>query len=154
MKKLVLGLVAVVALALGCTHLEAQAYPGSQASLLPNYTYTPTILTAASQNGATLYTGGLSAGTIQVTGVSLTTATWSIQGSNDGAATWFSLPTAVYPTTALVSTLAVTETTTATAHYVVNLAGLTNVRFITTSGTFTATSVTFVLVASANKGLL
>jgi len=136
------------------TQARAQAYPGSQASLLPNYAYPVATFTAASQNGSTLYIGGLTSGVITVYGTALTTATWKIQGSNDGGGHWFDLPTAAYPTTAAPTTLAVSQTSTATGLFAVNLAGFTNVRFATTSGTFTATSLSLVLTGSSNKGYL
>lgn len=149
----VVALVAFAALALAPS-LDAQAFPGSQASLLPNYSYAAQTFTAASQTGATINTGGLTSGTIVAYGTALTTATWQIQASNDGGAHWFNLPTAALPTTALPSTLAASQTTTATTLYLVNVAGFTNVRFATTSGTFTATNLSLKLTASSNRGLL
>lgn len=132
----------------------AQAYPGSQSSILPTYSYTVATFTAASQTGSTQYLGGVASGLITAYGTALTTATWKIQGSNDGGSHWFDLPTAAYPTTAAPTTLAVSQTTTATTLYAVNLAGFTNFRFVTTSGTFTATNFSLKLSASSNKGYL
>ena len=155
MKKLLLSLVLAAFVALGVPMAHSQAYPGSQASLLPNYAYTPAVFTAASQTGATQYLGGVNSGLISAIGATLTTATWQIQGSNDGGAHWFNLPTAAYPTTAIpITTTAVSQTTTANTLYAVNLAGFTNVRFVTTSGTFTGTSLTLNLTASSNNGYL
>lgn len=137
------------------TVAEAQAYPGSQASLLPNYSYAAEVFTANSTTGATINTGGLASGTIIAFGTGLTTATWQIQGSNDGGTHWTNLVTVAYPTTTLpITTVANSQTTTATTLYLVNLAGFTNVRFATTSGTFTATSFSLKLTASSNHGLL
>lgn len=146
-------LVALVGAASIVTPASAQYYPGSLATMSPNYSYNLGTFTATSTTGTAQVLGGLESGVIQVTGTSLTTATWAIQGSIDGGTTWFALPTAAYPTTAAPSTLAVTQTTTATAQYVVNLAGITQVRIVT-SGTFTATNITIKLTASTNKGYL
>lgn len=151
----VLLVVIVAIVSLTAPPAAAQAFPGSQASLLPNYAYTPAVFTAASQTGATIFTGGLKSGLVTAYGTALTTATWKIQGSNDGGGHWFDLPTAVYPTTTLpITTTVLSETTTATSLYVVNLAGFTNLRFVTTSGTFTATNLTLVLTASSNGSYL
>lgn len=134
---------------------HGQAYPGSQNTLLPNYSFTAQTFTANSTTGDTINIGGLSSGLIQVTGVSLTTATWKIQGSADGGTTWNDLPTAAYPTTTVpITTTAVSQTSTAAGLFCVNLAGLTNVRFATTSGTFTGTSLSLKLTASSNRGYL
>jgi hypothetical protein len=148
----------VVLLAIGLLSSPAAlglAFPGSQASLLPNYTYPVQTFTAASATGTTLFIGGVRSGLITAFGTALTTATWKIQGSNDGGAHFFDLPTAAYPTTAIpITTTAVSQTTTATTLYMVNLAGFTNVRFVTTSGTFTGTNLKLALSASANGGYL
>lgn len=146
-------LAALVGAAGIATPAFAQYYPGSLATMTPNYSYPAQTFTATAQTGTAINLGGLTSGIVQVKGTGLTTVTFAVQGSMDGGATWFSLPTATYPTTAAPSTLAVTQTATATTQYVVNLAGITNVRFVT-SGTFTATSVTLQLTASANKGYL
>jgi hypothetical protein len=151
---LVVALVVLTAI-VGLQSSQAQAYPGSQNSLLPNYSYTAQVFTANSSTGATVNVGGLRSGLIQVTGSSLTTATWKIQGSADGGVTWTDLPTAAYPTTVVpITTTAVSQTSTAAGLFCVNLSGMTNVRFATTSGTFTATSLSLKLTASSNGGYL
>jgi hypothetical protein len=155
LKLYILAALFVCLAALGGMQATAQAYPGSQNTLLPNYSYAPQVFTAISTTGATINIGGLRSGLITATGVALTTATWQIQGSADGGTTWINLPTAAYPTTAVpITTTAVSETTTAATVYVVNLAGFTNLRFATTSGTFTATSLSLKLTASGNAGYL
>lgn len=153
---LTVALVVLVAIAaLAAPPAAAQAFPGSQNSLLPNYSYTAQVFTANATNGATINVGGLRSGLIQVTGSSLTTATWKIQGSADGGTTWTDLPTAAYPTTSVpITTTAVSQTSTAAGLFCVNLSGMTNVRFATTSGTFTATSLSLKLTASSNAGYL
>lgn len=139
--------------------LSAQSYyPGTQTSLLPNYSYAAQSFTATAQTGQTINLAGVSSGLIQVTGTGLTTATWELEGSIDGGTTWFPIGTAPYTFTSGSLTLPVasvnqTETTTATSLYIANLAGLTNVRFVT-SGTFTATSISIKLTTASNNGLL
>lgn len=125
---------------------------GIAQSVLPNTSFAPQSFTASAQTGATVYlTDAVSSGTVLVYGSALTTITWAIQGSNDGGATWYALNTAAITAP---GTLATTETTTSTpSAYLVNLAGITNVRFVT-SGTFTATGAFIKLTASGNKGLL
>jgi hypothetical protein len=151
---LVVMLVVLTAIA-GLSTASAQAYPGSQNTLLPNYSYTAQVFTAASSTGTSIAVGGLRSGLIQVTGVSLTTATWQLQGSVDGGVTWNNLPTAAYPTTTLpITTTAVSQTSTAAGLFVVNLSGMTNLRFATTSGTFTGTSLSLKLTASGNASFL
>jgi hypothetical protein len=93
--------------------------------------------------------GGASYGTFTVYGTSLTTVTLGIQGTNDNVH-WFALNSAAITA---AGTLATTQTVTTTGLFIVNLSGLTGVRFVT-SGTFTGTSASVRLVVSANKGLL
>jgi len=151
-KYLAVALVAL--LGIGAQFASAQSYyPGSLATTTPNYSFPAQSFTATNQTGAAIGLGGLTSGVIQVTGTDLTTVTFAIQGSIDGGVTWFNLPTAAYPTTAKPSTLAVTQTAAAPTLYVVNLSGITTVRFVT-SGTFTATSVAVKLTASSNQGYL
>ncbi len=125
-------------------------YPGFQAVVTPNYSFPAQSFTATGQTGTKINLAGFSSGTVTVTGTALTTATWAIQGSADGGTTWFPLLTA---TIAVPGTTATSQTTTASSMYIVNLACMTNVRFVT-SGTFTATALSIKLTASANKGLL
>lgn len=142
----------VLCFVMAAPQLSAQVtnYSGQIATMTPNISYAAQTFTATGQTGATLNIGGASSGTISVIGSSLTTATWAIQGSNDGGVTFFPLLTAAI---AVPGTTATSETTTANSMYIVNVAGLTNVRFVT-SGTFTATNIKVKLVVSANKGLL
>lgn len=110
-------------------------------------------MTASGQTSAAIsfapQGGAYSAGTITITGVGLTTATVGVLGSSDGGVTFF--PLNIAPITSLTTT-ATTATITATSLYAVNLATITNLKFVT-SGTFTATSITLKLAASPN-GLL
>lgn len=161
MRKLLASLfIPILALAMVASPVMAQStyYPGSVPSILPNYSYPVQTFTATSQTSTNLGLTGVSAGLIQVTGSSLTTVTWAINGSVDGGTTWFALGTSQYTfssgsMTVPIASIKSSQTTTASSLYIVNLAGLTNVQFVT-SGTFTATSVAIKLVASSNHGLL
>ncbi len=145
-------LLAVAALIAPLTPAFAQ-YSSSVLNQNPTYSGSVQTFTGVANGNANRLVG-YSSGVIEVTGTGLTTVTWAIQGSIDGGVTWQALPVAAFPTTALPSTLAASETTTATGtFYLVNVAGFTNYRFVT-SGTFTATSVGFKLTASQYKGLL
>lgn len=155
LKYLAVALVAL--LGIGAQFASAQSYyPGSLATMTPNYVYPAATFTAASQNGTAIGLGGLGSGIIEVKATTITTATWAIEGSVDGGTTWFELPTTALSVVASTTpTPALTQTTTATATaYAVNLVGITQVRFITTSGTFTATGFSLTLAANSNKGLL
>lgn len=159
MKRAVLIFVLAFATIFMATPASAQyGYPigGYNASLFPTASFAAVTFTAASQNGAGSGLAGYKSGVIQATGVSFTTGVWSIQGSVDGGTTWFSLPTASYPTTSVpITVTAVTQTTTTVpSRYVVSLSGLTNFRFITTSGTFTGTSLSLSMTATSNGGYL
>lgn len=137
--------------------LSAQSYyPGTQTSLLPNYSYGAQSFTATAQTGATINLAGVSTGLIEVSGTALTTVTWQLEGSIDGGTTWFPVGTAPYTFSSgsltIPTSVSSTQTTTATTLYMANLAGFTNVRFVT-SGTFTATNVSIKLTAASNTGL-
>jgi hypothetical protein len=111
---------------------------------------------AASQTGTAFSIGGQRSGLIEVKGTALTTATWSIQGSMDSGTTWVSLPTAALPTTSVpITTTATSQTTTSSGtFYVVSVSQFTMLRFITTSGTFTATSITITINTSSQANFL
>jgi len=140
-----------VALFIGAsTAASAQGpYYGVQPTLTPNYGVGTFTATATSQTSSVFPLAGFSGVSIAVYGTSLTTATWALQGTNDGTH-WFPLLLAAV---AVPGTTATTETTTATSMYIANVAHMTQIRLVT-SGTFTATSVTFNVVASSNRGLL
>ena len=145
-------LLALVALSASLTPAFAQY---SASVLNQSTTYSGPVQTFTGvANGNTNRLVGYSSGVIEVTGNALTTVTWAIEGSMDGGVTWQALPTAAFPTVSLPSTLAASETTTVSGtFYLVNVAGFTNYRFVT-SGTFTATSVGLKLNAAQQKGLL
>lgn len=129
---------------------------------------TTTGLTASTTSATLVLTQGGVSLAISNNGSALTdykawTSTWSIQGSVDGGVTWFSLPTAVMPTTSVpITTTALTQATAVTTQagstyssfYVVNLVGLSAVRFTTTSSSFTATGITPLLALSRYQGYL
>jgi hypothetical protein len=112
-----------------------------------NAVFPPQILTASGQTSSTiaLTPSAFSVGTISVTGSGLTTVTFAVMGSSDNGVTFFQLPLTTVASPG--STPTTTVTATANGLYQVNLAGITHVQFVT-SGTFTATSVKFVLSAS------
>jgi hypothetical protein len=88
-----------------------------------------------------------SAGKLTVTGVGLTTATFSVLGSADNGATYNVLATEPCSTP---GTFATSQTVTASPScYEVNTSSLFAVKFAT-SGTFTATSISIVLTVNPN----
>lgn len=121
--------------------------------------YPAQTFTASGQTGTPIQLNGLTvlstvgssfaSGTITVTGTSLTTATFSVQGSSDGGTTYFALP--IIDPLAAPSSSAPATTVTVTGNYTyqVSLAGITHIRLVT-SGTFTATALSLTLTASPN----
>lgn len=161
MKFLKLSIVAVVCALMSFVSASAHAQIQSPSSnfynLSPNTYYTQaTPFTAASQTAAALPIAGANSAVIQIKASSLTTVTWALKCSIDGGTTFFSLPLAPIPTTTVpITTTALTETTTtANSIYVANVTGCAQLQFSTTSGTFTATSVTPVISVSRYKGYL
>lgn len=149
--KIILALV----LCLGIGVAPAQlASPFSQ-SVWPAQTFT-----SSNQTGTVIQLNGLSvtstvgssfaSGTLTVTGTSLTTVTFALQGSSDNGATFYALP--IYTVASPTSTPTTTVTATGNGIYQVSLAGITHVRIVT-SGTFTATNVSFVFTSSPNAGV-
>lgn len=112
------------------------------------------LATASAQTLSTIALSGSSgsaagssfaAGTLTVTGTALTTVTFQIDGSSDNGATFYALPiyTQNSPTTAAATSI----TATTSGLYQVSLVGLTHIKIVT-SGTFTATQVSFVFTAT------
>jgi hypothetical protein len=153
------ALVALIVLALGVAIASwSQGPPAnpSLGSILPNYSFPAMVFTATAQT-KTQALGGVSYATIDVTAVGLTTATFQVKASNNGGASYdFNVGVApyVYTSGALsaISQSPITITS-APAVYVCNLAGFTNVE-ITTSATFTATSLTAKITGTSNHGVL
>ncbi|HVW76203.1 MAG TPA: hypothetical protein VHB45_01225 [Alloacidobacterium sp.] len=144
LKYLILALTTMVGMG------TARAQLGNLATMTPNYAYSGGSFTAASQNGPTINLGGLAYATVQVKGTA-TAFGGVVQGSNDGGATWYALPYVSYASSTPTTVIAPSTTAiTATGLYGVALAGLTNVRFATTSATYTGGSITVNIVASAN----
>jgi len=117
--------------------------------------FSPVTMTATGQTSAVVPmlspgtgTGNsFSSGSITVTGTGLVTATFAVMGSTDYGANYFPLPLSPIATP---GTTALTQTVTSSGGvYQVNLATITNVKFVT-SGTFTATSLQLLLSASPN----
>jgi hypothetical protein len=156
LRNFVLGLVAIAAAFTlpAVAQSNVPNYGGYQASLTPTLRYAPVTFTATAQTSTAQTLSGASFGLFQVKGTALTTVTFNVQGSIDGGATYFTIPFAVatgYTTRPL--TTESTATATASTLYAINLAGLTNIKFVT-SGTFTATNVTISLTATSNVGVL
>jgi hypothetical protein len=117
--------------------------------VFPKFTFTATAQTqgplqlAPNTAGAN---GAYNCGNITLIGTGLSTVSFQVLGSTDGGQTYNVL--LVYPVNSLGSP-ASTTTATGNGLYRVNLAGVTALE-ITTTGTFTATSVTMQLTASPN----
>ena len=111
-----------------------------------NITFNPVVMTATSQTSTPIQLvkqGSFSAGAITVTGTSLTTATFSVLGSQDGV-NYFQLP--INPVASPTST-ATTQTVTAASMFNIPLVGLMYLEF-QTSGTFTGTNISLLLTAA------
>lgn len=140
----------VLALVLLCLSSLSFGQLNQQANVI----FSPVIMTATSQTSSVVHlstelTGNVvsySTGTITVTGTSLTTATFAVNGSSDGGKTFYPLNISTINAPA---TTATTETVTTAGAYQVNLSGITDIEFVT-SGTFTATNISLTLTASPN----
>jgi hypothetical protein len=126
--------------------LGAGYYPGTLTSALPNYPFPLMTFTATAQT-KTQALSGQACLTLTMTATALTTATWIVNVSNDGGATY--VPARVAPFAATLTPAITAVTTTAVKPYLVNVSGWTNYEIVT-SGTFTATAVNFQGVASSN----
>lgn len=151
-KSIVLSAIAAIAIALsGASPALAQTtyLPNATQTVSPNVLIGTFTATATSQTSGAFTTFGQSGISISVVGTALTTATWAVQGSNDGVNFFPILQAAI----AVPGTTAVTETATVNGIYIANVANLVKIRIVT-SGTFTATNVLFRIVGSPNKALL
>lgn len=148
MNKIAIGFVLFAATVLTGVSLPAQSPYSVNIFKSPPITATST--TSAAINLGTVATtpkgGSYSAGVIQLTGVGLTVATFGVTGSSDNGVTYFAVPIC---TVAATPSCATTQTATASANYMINMLGLTHIKYVT-SGTFTATSITLLLTASPN----
>jgi hypothetical protein len=146
---LMLGVLLAPVAALGQYTPQTKTYTFTGVTTVPAQTFT-----AASQTGTAITLLGANSGTISLVGTSLTTATWQIQGSVDGT-NYFALNVSAYNSCTVAScTVATSTTSTASALYRVNLSGLRYVKLLTTSGTFTGTSIALQLTYSDAKGTL
>lgn len=138
--------------------MQSRAQANPLASPYSNSVFKPQIFTASGQTGTVIQLNGLvspsstvgssfASLTATLTGTSLTTVTFAIQGSSDNGVTFFPLP--IYLVASPLSPPSLTVTATANGLYQVNSGGLTHVRVVT-SGTFTATSVNLTLTGSPN----
>jgi hypothetical protein len=140
--------IAIFVLLAGAIGLRAQS-PWSTTTFTPAPTLTGTGQTSAPVilQRSTATRDSYSAGKIIVTGVGLTTATFSILGSTNSGASYNVLATEPCSSP---GTFATSQTVTASPScYEVNLSSLYSVEF-TTSGTFTGTSITLLLTANPN----
>lgn len=148
----------ILALVLLCTFGAGCNLPAQLASPFSNSVWPAQTFTASSQTGTVMQLNGLTSststvgssfasGTLTLTGTSLTTVTFAVMGSSDNGATYYALPiyTVASPSTSPTTTI----TATANGIYQISLAGITHLKIVT-SGTFTATNVSFVLDASPN----
>lgn len=130
----------------------AVAYP--QNSPYNNSIFPAQSFTATAQTGAPIVLSGQSStigssfasGSLTVTGLSLSTVTFAVQGSSDNGVTYVPLAVSAIGSPGTTGT---TTTATGSSIYQFSLAGLTHIKIVT-SGTFTATNVSFVLTASPN----
>jgi hypothetical protein len=138
-----------------CGAASAQYSPQSKVYTYTGLTTLPAqSFTAASQTGTAVTLLGANSGTVSLVGTALTTATWQITGSIDGT-NYFPLNVAAYNACTPAScTVATSTTSTASALYRVNLSGLRYVKFLTTSGTFTGTSISLQLAYGDSRGTL
>lgn len=144
----------ILALSLFCAVAVAQL-----ASPYSNSVYPAQTFTATGQTGTVIQLNGLSgsstlgssfaSGAITLTGISLTTATFSLLGSADNGVTFYALPISAVQ---MPGSTATSVIATSNGFYQVSLTGITHVKFVT-SGTFTATSVSLVLTATPNVGV-
>jgi hypothetical protein len=143
-------------IAIAPSRTSAQGSFNSQTTVaLPNQSFPAMTFTATAQTRFQPL-GGAASATVEVYGVA-TAATFQIFGSNDGGVNYFGLPftTGAYTTNVLQVTTAGTfpAYSGTPALYFVNVAGLTNLKVVS-SGTFTGASANVKIVASSNKGLL
>lgn len=145
MKRILFTILAVVALAVAIPISAPAQSPYSYQIFLPLSNFT-----GASQTGRVITLGrAYGTGTITFVGHTLTTCGIQVQGSSDGGTTYFPLGMWVESTPGTIIT---TATVTANALYRVNLGGITNIKFVTTSATFTGTSVDATLTAGPYYG--
>lgn len=114
-----------------------------------NKTFPPVTATATNFTSAPIPLGSsYILGNIQISGTALTTVTFAVQASNDGI---IYTPLNLWPVLTPTS-ISATITATTAGIYQTNLSNWTYVRIVT-SGTFTATNVTFSLTGSPNAQL-
>lgn len=147
MKRIAVALLLFV----GAAMCRGQSSPYSNV-IFPAVTVTGTGTTAPIRlnsmccSGTTTTGSGFSTGDITLSGTSLTTVTFGVLVSKDNGVTYF--PTLIW-STLTPGTAATTVTAAAGGQYEFSLANVTHVEFVV-SGTFTATSVQFLLSASPN----
>jgi hypothetical protein len=142
-------LIALLALALSAPLCGAQSISIFPAQIFTGtgQTGTPIQLSSSSQFLPSI---PYSVGSITLRGTSLTTVTFSVMGSSDNGATFYKIPITTVASPGATPTTTVTATS--NGLYQVNLAGVTNVKLVT-SGTFTATSVSLTFAASPTGNL-
>lgn len=151
MRKLGIAIVALLGLILWSEGVFGQASPYN-IQLFKAQTFT-----ASGQTGAVLPLNGATTGStvassyslanITVTGTSLTTATFAVQGSADNGVTYYPV---LISALATPGTTATTITVTGPGIFQFNPGGLTHVRVVT-SGTFTATSLSIQIGLAPNS---
>lgn len=146
--------VAILFGGLALTPRETSAQFKQPPTFFGNTAFPSMKFTATSQTKSVILQG-FSICTISQTSVANTTATWQAKLSNDGGTTYYAAAVAPYVGSATLASVLTATTTTATtaALFVVNVGGFSNLEIVT-SGTFTATSVSFQVTCSGNKGVI
>lgn len=119
-------------------------------SVWPAQTFTGDSTGVVMQLNSIQSVGSAASGVLTLVGTSLTTVTFAVQASTDGGLNYFAIP--VYLVASPTTAAATSITATASAQYGINLAGVTHLKIVT-SGTFTATSVSFQLATSPNASV-
>lgn len=134
---LIFLLSSVAALGQGVSVFPAQVFTGDTSGMVMQLNSPPS-------------TGSASVGAITLVGTSLTTVTFTVEASTDGGLNYFPAPVYTVASPSIAASTPITAT--ASGQYYINLAGVTHLQIVT-SGTFTATSVSFQLTTSPNAGL-
>jgi hypothetical protein len=140
----------VASLGIAPRRLEAQVGPsGANPVIQPTQRLTPLVFTATSQT-VTRTLPSSSCAVISQTANTLTTATFTVEVSNDGGTTYYPAAVAPYVGSAARASVLTAITVTTSGHlYILPVVGMTNLEAITSS-TFTGTSLTLTITTTGN----
>lgn len=140
----------VASLSIAPRRLEAQVGPSGAISVIePTQRLTPLVFTATSQT-ATRTLPSSACAVVSQTANTLTTATFTIEYSNDGGTTYYPAAVAPYVGSAARASVLTAITVTTSGHlYILPTTGMTNIEAVTSS-TFTGTSLTLTITTSGN----